>query len=254
MLPSETRRVEAVQTACSIIDALREVNSIGVTALANELEMSKSAVHAHLVTLADCGYVVSDGGQYRLSLQFLEIAEHVKGTFGQYDVIEEELTRLADETGEIAQFATDEHGKIVYLSKAEGENAVRTSSSIGQRGDMHSTSLGKAILSEMQRDRVDSIIDVYGLPQKTPNTITDRDGFHEELARVRERGYTIDDEENIAGVRCIGVPIEGKGDTILGALSITGPASRMTDERIGDELLTVLQRSANIIEINIKFS
>lgn len=254
-MPSDnTRTIDAVRTACGLLDALQEHGPAGVTRLAEELDLSKSVVHSHLATLTECEYVVKEGTQYRLSFRYLDLARHVRDQFGVYDVITGELDSLAEETGEVAQFGTEEHGQVVYLAKAKGESGVETASSVGRREYLHSTSLGKAILSQLPRERVVDIVDQRGLPRKTDHTITDRDDLLEELERTRERGYAIDDEENISGLRCVAAPVGGPDDTILGALSVSGPSSRMEMDRIESELADTITRAANVIEINSKFS
>ncbi len=102
-----------------------------------------------MATLEANEYVVNDGGTYRLSLRYLDLGEAAKGQLRVPDVVREELEELAAESGELVQFATHEHGRAVYLSKARGENAVQTGSSIGSCEYLHCLSLGKAMLARM---------------------------------------------------------------------------------------------------------
>jgi DNA-binding IclR family transcriptional regulator len=247
------RTVQAVQTAFDIVDVLQERGGAGVTELAGELDRSKSTVHCQLTTLLENEYVVKRDDTYRLSLRYLHLGEVVKSRYDVLEVVPSELDDLATETGEVAQFATEEHGRAVYLYKANGEKAVRTASTIGKREYLHCLSLGKAILAHLPRERVVQIVERHGLPRKTANTVTSEEVLFEQLDRVRERGYAIDDEEMISGLRCIAAPVTGP-DGVLGAVSISGPSSRMTDERFEDELSALVKRSANIIEINTQFS
>jgi DNA-binding IclR family transcriptional regulator len=248
------RKVQAVDIACDILSVLQDHDRSGITEIAEELGYAKSAIHTQLATLEDNELVVKDGTDYRLSLRFLDFAEGVKSRIDKYDVIVDEIDSLAEETGEIAQFATEEHGRLVYLHKSKGENGVETASSVGRREYLHSTSLGKSILSQFSDERVREIMDRRGMPQKTDNTVQDVEELLSELAEVRERGYALDDEENIEGLRCISAPILKDDGTVLGALSVSGPASRITDERIDAELSESISRAANVIQINYKFS
>lgn len=248
------RRVQAVDIACDILTVLQERERAGITEIADELGYAKSAVHTQLATLEENEFVVKDGTSYRLSLRFLDLAEAVKNQIEKYDVIVDEIESLAAETGEVAQFATEEHGRLVYLYKAKGETGVETASSVGRREYLHSTSLGKSILSQYSEQRVRSIVEQRGMPKKTEKTIQDVDELLEDLERIRERGYAIDDEENIAGLRCISAPVMKDDGSVLGALSVSGPSSRMTDERLEDELSEAISKAANVIQINYKFS
>lgn len=252
MTDCEGRIINATDNACRILAALRQLDGAGVTELADELEYSQSAVHAQLTTLRKHGLVAKEGTTYQLSLQFLEIAQHVTSRFGDIDVIRSEMNALADETGEVAQFATHERGKIVCVHRARGDNAVKTGSFMGKREHLHSTAMGKAILSTMP-DEVDEIVDAFGLPEQTDRTTTTHEELQAQLEDVREQGYAIDDEENVRGLRCVAVPVMAS-DENLGAVSVTGPTSRMTDDRIKSVLTDAVANSANIIEINYKFS
>lgn len=250
----EGRIVKATDNACRILTALRELDGAGVTELAEKLDYSQSAVHAQLHTLSECGFVVKDGTTYRLSFQFLDFAQHVVSRFGNFDIIRSEVNSLADETGEVAQFATDEDGEIVYLHKADGDNAVKTGSFMGKREHLHSTAMGKAILSTRSIEEVDKLIEDRGLPKQTENTLTTRDELLEYLERTRELGYAVDNEENVRGLRCVAVPVMATETENLGAVGVTGPASRMTEERYKTEIVDAVRSSANLIEVNYKFS
>ena len=118
---------------------------------------------------------------------------------------------------------------------------------------LQSTALGKAILAHTPRERVEQILDQHGLPQITENTITDRQELLDELEAVRERGFAIDDEERISGIWCIGAPIKSD-DRVLGAVSVSGPTSRMKNERLNDEVANMMRSTANVIEVNSTYS
>ena len=253
MAHNRTRTIDSVRIACNIVQTLQEMNGAGVTELSKELGHSKSTIHSHLATLNDEQLIVKTNGTYRLSLRLLDIAEHVKESIGNYDIIVDELEKLAEETGEVAQFGILEHEHVRYLHKAKGQNGVDTASSIGNQQPLHSTGLGRAIMAYLPRARVDEIIADVGLPAKTAATITSREELYAELERTRERGYAVDDEENIHGLRCIAAPVRD-GEDIFGALSISGPSSRFRGERLAEELPMMAQRAANVIELNTKFS
>jgi DNA-binding IclR family transcriptional regulator len=182
------------------------------------------------------------------------MAEQVKRRVCDYDVLTAEVDRLASAAGEVAQCATEEHGRLTYLYKSKGENAVETRSRVGSREYLHSTGLGKAILAHRPEEEVRTLLARHGTPRRTPNTLTDVDAVIEELATVRERGYAVDDEENIEGLRCVATPVRGADGDVVAALSVTGPASRMRGDRLRSELPDLLAGAANVVEINCKFS
>jgi DNA-binding IclR family transcriptional regulator len=244
------RRVEAVNTTCRLLELLRDRTSAGITQLAEEMDISKSTVHAHLATLRDNELVRKEGENYQLSLNFLRYGHHVREFIKSYDVIATETTRLAEDTGEVAQFMVEEHDCGVYIFKHTGENGVRTASYVGSREHLHCTALGKAILSQYQEERIERVIERRGLPRKTENTITEPTALFEELDAIRDRGIAYDHGEILEGLRCIAKPVQGPGDQILGAISISGPVSRFKSDARKEDLEETLSHSANVIEIN----
>lgn len=247
------RTVQSVQTTLDIIDILQTNQGARVTELADELGRSKGTVHSHLTTLLENEYVVKDGGEYRLSLRYLDLGEFVKERLGIFDVVKKELNDLAEDVSELAQFATIEHGYAVYLYKTGGPKAVQTASRVGHREYLHCISLGKAMLAYLPHEEVEAIVDRHGLPSYTDQTITSREELFEELDLIQEQGYAVDNEEKIEGLRCVAAPVKSSDGEVMSAVSISGPSSRMVGERFESELSSKVMRSANVIEINTKF-
>lgn len=253
-MPTNTpRQIDAVQKTCRILEYLQGSGGAGVTEIAEELEFSKSVVHAHLATLNEEDLVVKDGYTYSLGLKFLDIAETVKNGVAEHEIVRDQVRELAEGTGEVVHFGAEENGRVVYVAKSKGESAVETASRVGKRMPMHSTSLGKAILAEFSQDAVERIVDRHGLPEQTEHTITDEERLYEDLDAIRDRGYSIDNQENIPGVRCIGISVSAPEAGVLGALSISGPSQRMTDDRIENELKETIAQAANVIEVNSRY-
>lgn len=248
-----TRLIGSVDTSLQLLEVLQERDGAGVTELSTALGLNKGTVHTHLSTLRENEYVVKDGDAYRLSLRFLDLGNFVRDRIDYYDVVREEVDDLAGDCEELVQFATEEHGKAVYLYKSEGDQAVQTASRQGMRVDMHCVSLGKAMLSQFSRDRVEAIVDRHGLPQYTDNTIASRSELFDDLETARDRGYATDDREKIPGLRCVASPVV-TGNAVLGAVSVTGPYSRIQGQRWKETLPDKVKRAANVIQINAQFS
>lgn len=244
------RQVQAVQISCDILDGLRELDGSGVTELANHLDLSKAAVHGHLSTLVRNEFVVKDGDTYRIGLRFMQFGQFAKNSVPIYEITHKEIDALADQTGEVAQLMVEEHGRGVYLHKSVGDKAVMTRSSVGDRMYLHCTALGKAILAHLPEMRVDEIIDRHGLPKQTEQTIASREELKQELETIRDRGVAFDDEEILQGLRCVAAPVTSHDGTLYGAVSVSGPVSRMKDERFTEELPEVVMGTANIIQVN----
>lgn len=242
--------ITSVQTTLKIVEALKELEGAGVTDLAEQVGVSKGTIHNHLATLEHEDYIVKKDGEYNLGFRFLDVANTVKKRVKIGDLVQKEVDKLAEESGEMVLYTAEEHGLGVCLYRALGENAVQTPLYIGHRETLHHTAVGKSILAHLPEERVREIIDEHGLEQKTDNTITDPDELFNELKKVRKEGIAYNRGETIPGLIGVGAPItDQSGDTVFG-ISIIGPTSRLDSEEKIEELSEMLKRSVNIIEIN----
>lgn len=247
--------IKGTEKTVRIVETLKEMDGAGVTELADELDLSKGTVHDYLSTLREHNYVVKEGEEYYIGLGFFELGEYARDRLHIYHVAKPEVQKLANETGELANLLYEEHGLGVYLYRARGENAVTLDTHTGKRRYLHNTALGKAILAHMPEERIEEILSHHGLPEETERTITDRDELYAELETVQERGYAYCNQERVEGLQCVAVPLVSRADGhILGAISIAGPTTRMTDERVKEEILEKLLRAANVIEINVNYT
>lgn len=254
MAPNMANTIGALGTSLRILEALKLRGSAGVTELATELDLPKSTVYSHLRTLREHEYVVQRDEEYYIGLKFLSLGEHTRDRMPIYEVAKPEVNGLAEETGELANLLVEEHGQGVYLFRAKGEQAVSLDTHAGMRVKLHCTSLGKAILAYLPDERVDEIIDRWGLPAQTATTITTRDALEEELATIRERGYAHDKGERLSGLRCVAAPIKNPDGHAIGAVSVAGPTSRMKGERFNTEVPERVMSAANVIELNLTYS
>jgi DNA-binding IclR family transcriptional regulator len=247
--------VQATATAFRLVETLRSKGGARVTELADELGVAKSTVHRHLTTLTELGYIVRRGDEYDVGLGFLALGEYARTRAPAYDRLRPKVAALAEATGESVQFLVPERDRAVYVHRETGANAVDTPNSrLGESIPLHATAAGKAILSCHPPERVDEVVDRTGLPAVTANTITDRDRLREELDEIRERGLSVNREENVEGVWAYGVPVRGPDGGPLGALSVSGPAHRLRKESVEEALSARLLETANEVELNIAYS
>ncbi|CQR51810.1 MULTISPECIES: HTH-type transcriptional regulator XacR [Haloferax] len=245
--------VRTTEKTLALVEELMEKGPCGVTELASDLDMGKSAVHNHLTTLQKHGYVLKDGDDYRVGLKFLEVGGHSRKSMEVYQVAEPEVKSLAADTGELANLLVEEQGMGVYLMRAKGDDAVDLDTYAGLRTHLHTTALGKAILANLPESRVDEIIERHGLERKTPKSIGTREELFQVLEGVRERGYAIDDGERLEGLRCLAAPIKSSAGEVLGAISVSAPASRVSDEDLHGSLPERVLSAANVVELNINY-
>lgn len=247
--------VKSLVTAIRVLEAVEALDDPGVTDIADEVGVAKSTVFDHLKTLeANCFVVKTDENSYRIGLRFLDFGGRVRSQLELYRIAKDEVSKLADETGELVNLVVEEHGLGVYVDYVKGADSINLDTYVGKREHLHNTAFGKAMLAYMPEARVDAIIERRGLPAETTETVTSRADLEERLDRVRELGFAVDREERLDGLRCVAAPIKGDEAGVRGAVSISGPTSRLQDDRLMNELADEVMRTANIIEINLTYS
>jgi DNA-binding IclR family transcriptional regulator len=245
--------VRTTQKSLELVERLKEHGPSRIADLADELELGKSAIHNHLSTLRESGYVTKEDEVYALSLKFLDVGGHVRRELDLYETGEPEVRKLAMETGELSNLLAVENGEGIYLIRAKGEQAVDLDTYAGMRTPLHSTALGKAVLAFNDESFVQRVIDRHGLPAITDRTITDRGTLFDALETIQERGYAIDQGERIDGLCCVAAPIKTDEDTAIGAISVSAPASRISEDRLHGELFEQVTAAANVVELNLRF-
>ncbi|WP_137287772.1 IclR family transcriptional regulator [Halorussus salinisoli] len=247
--PSKT--IKSVQKAFDIVERLQQLNGASIAELSTELDLPKSTIHSHLTTLRERGYIVKTGDTYYAGLLFLNLGTKARERHSFFSKVKPKMERLAQETNERTQLMIEEHGRGIYVYRAHGSHGVQTASRIGKPRHLHTGAAGKAILASLPEERVERIIDQWGLPPLTPNTLDTSEKLFDELAAIRERGYAINREEHIEGLWAIGAVIENDNQ-VLGALSISGPTYRIKEQGNEEEIRHKLLGVINEIELDMQ--
>lgn len=250
---SRNHRIGTVETTFDIIEMLVEAEKATLSELANAVGMPQSTVYDHLMTLQDRGYVLKEGNSYRPSLRFLKLGGRVRFDKDLYHIARPELRKLTNETGEPATLAIEEGDYAIYTYSTEGEYTTRSSEFDGSHTWLHANAPGKVFLAHSSKDRVECLIDQYGLPASTEHTITDPTALYEELETILEQGYALDSEEGKLGMRGVAKPIFSPDREVLAAVCVYGATRRMNTEDFVEQMLKPLERVVDVIEINLSY-
>jgi DNA-binding IclR family transcriptional regulator len=195
--------------------------------------LAKSTVHRLLQTLAGHGYAVRDpvSGRYHLGLKFLELGAIVSSHLTIQMIARPHLQRLMEASRETAHLGLLEGREVVYADKIECPQTIRMYSRIGRRSPLHCTALGKALLAYQPEPVLGDLLRA-GLHRNTPRTITGARRLREELQRIRDEGYALDNEEFEEGLRCVAAPVRGHTETVVASVGIAGPATRLEPARL----------------------
>ncbi|MFW5419135.1 IclR family transcriptional regulator [Nocardiopsis sp. CNT-189] len=227
----------SLRRALAILDYVRsrpaDSGGASLTQLAEGVGVNKSSVLRLSAPLVEAGLLTRDArtGRFRLGPAALSLWQAYLDQMDLRSVASEHLRGLMRRTGHTCHLVLLDGHDVVYADKVENTTTVRMASRIGSRRPAYRTAVGKAILAFSPADLVADVI-AAGLPAATPRTVTDPEVFTEELRRVRERGYAIDDRENEPEVRCVAAPVFDHNRDPVAAISVSSLASRLPAARV----------------------
>lgn len=232
---SPSEGTAALDKALDVLDAVgSSAQGLAQAELAERLGLPRTTLYRLLATLVARGLLRRDPLRrvYCLGFRCFEYARAAHATPDLAAAASTELRALRDLTGETSYLAVLDGAEVLTLERYDGAHSHRSASAIGQRKPVHCTSQGKAILSTLDAAARDALIKDLPLRAVTPRSITDRRRLAAEIKLTAARGYSIDDEEIVPGVRCVGAPIVDAAGKVRGAISVAGPAYRLTLERL----------------------
>ncbi len=253
--PKPTNLVQTIERTSLILDILgQSPQGISIRDLSEKIKLPKGTTHRLISSLAYFGYARQDSKtrNYFLGLKLVELGNLLLSQLDLRKEAEPLLRDLAERTKETVHMVFLDRDEIVYIDKVELDHnpgGLRMASRVGLRNPAHSCAVGKVLLSYLPEEELNRIIKEKGLIKRTENTMTDPSQLKEHLKSVRSQGYAIDDEENERGIRCIAAPIYNETGKAVAAVSISGPAFRVT-KKIVQEILKkeVMETASKISE------
>jgi IclR family transcriptional regulator, KDG regulon repressor len=247
--------IQSVERALKILDLFDEYTSeLKITEISEKMGLHKSTVHSLLKTLQEHSYISQnpEDGKYRLGLKLAERGNVVISHMDITKTAKNYLLDLSAKTKQTVHLGILDGREGVYIDKVEGEQSIIRYSRIGRRLPLHSTAIGKVLLAYQSPNKMELLLKNYHYQHQTANTIINETVFREELEKVKEQGYALDDQENEQGVRCAAVPIfNGKGH-VLAALSISTLVSRVNDQEL-HLFIDLLKRSCKELSEQMRY-
>jgi len=218
-----------------LLEALAAGEAIqSVSDLARNLGIDKSSASRLLKTLESSGAVEQDplSRGYMLGSMLVHLGQTVLRRLDLRTVAQPFLENLVRDTGECAHLATLANGHALYVSQATPPRGVNVDAPVGTLAPLHCTALGKVLLAFQAENVISSMVADMHMEKFTRRTVTYREDLIKQLRQVREAGVAFDDEEFSIGVRCMAAPVFRHAGVVVGAIGISGPSPRVTDDRI----------------------
>lgn len=236
--------VQSVDRAFGLLEAVAEAGgSARLSELAASTGLPLPTIHRLLRALVSNGYLRQEASRsYALGPRLIPLGERAARMLGSWAI--PHLSELVAQIGETANLAMFEGDLVIYVAQVPSAHSMRMFTEVGRRVSAHSTGVGKALLSQLPDDEVIDLLGRTGMPARTERTLTTPETLLADLAKVRDRGWAMDDAEYEAGVCCLAMPVPDAPARV--AISISGPSSRVTAERVGTILPVLGQVSRRL--------
>jgi IclR family acetate operon transcriptional repressor len=240
--PERAFSLASVDRAAAILAAFDDLPELALAELARRTRLSEPTALRYATSLATHRLLERDGatGRYRLGLRLFELGHKALRERDPRAVALPHMLRLRNRFEETVNLAMRHGDDLVLIEVIESPRSIRKGALLGDRDYWHASSLGKAILAHLDRAEAQAVLQRHEREKLTPQTITSVERLLDELDVVRARGYAVDDLENESDLRCVGAAVLDRHGLPRYALSIAGPANRLTREAahgMGPDLL-----------------
>jgi len=225
----------AVERTLLILEAVAQrEGGMSNADFSRKLKIPKSSASYILRTLEQRGYLrrSNEDGKYRLGMKVLSLSRAALSGIDVRQAALPIMKHLVDQIHVTTHLAILDHGEAVYIEKVEAPSFIKMDTWVGRRMEVHSTAVGKALLAYLDAKEREAIIRTRGLKKLTPHTITSVPKIMKEFERVRQLGYSVDDEENSLGARCIGAPVFNSQGGVEASIGSTGTINVVTRDAV----------------------
>jgi IclR family KDG regulon transcriptional repressor len=248
--PKSDYAIQTVSNAVRLLETFYEGDQLGVSELSRRLGLHKNNVFRLLATLEESGYIeqCQSSEEYRLGAGCLELGSAYRRGHDLIRCARPVLEELSQNLGETAHLAVLRGFEVVHLDGVQPSQLIVTTSRTGLRLPVHCTALGKVLLASSEpavREEFSNTLEAgRQLDGRTPSTITDHMKFLEHLQSVAVQGYGVDLEECEPGLRCAAAPVWDACTGAWAAISVSGPAFRLSDDRLHGEVVGQITEAA----------
>jgi DNA-binding IclR family transcriptional regulator len=232
--------INSLEKGTSVLELLAEKGALSVTKVAEHLGLNRTGSHRFLATFRELGYVEKNqDNRYQLTFKMLELGMKMANRFEIRREARSYMQELSLAFRETVNLGFRDGLDVMHLDKIDSLEILRMDSPVGSRAPAYCTALGKACLAFLPQNELDVLLDGVKLKPYGPHTITSKKRLRQELEKIRNQGYAIDNEELAYGLRCVAAPIFDHTGLPRYSISVAGPAMRLTEKRMQQVQKTV---------------
>ena len=221
--------IKSLDRAMEVFEYLSEQQGKTLSGLASEMGQSPATIYRVLITLEGRGLVEFDPAEqlWHIGAQAFVIGARFTRRTSLVERARPIMRKLMELTGETANLGIEKAGQVLFVSQVETNESIRAFFPPGTLSLMHASGIGKALLAEMDDQRLNRVMNEHGLARYTEHTFVDGDALRDELCEIHQRGFSFDGEEKNIGMRCIAAPVFDINQEAVAGISISGPTSRV---------------------------
>lgn len=241
--------VQSLERGLAVIRAFsHDRPRLTLSEVARETGMTRAAARRFLITLEHLGYVTSDGRLFALRPSVLNLGYAYLSSFSLTEVAQDHLEELAAQLHESCSASVLDGDDIVYVARSSTNRIMTIGLSVGTRLPAYCTSMGRVLLAALDDDELDAYLEGTEFDSRTSHTITSEAELRDEIARVRQQGWCLLDQELEDGVRSVAVPVHDASGRVIAAVNTSAHATRVPLETLRDDFLPPLLECARQIE------
>lgn len=252
--PSRPDFVKSLERGLAVIRAFDAQHpQLTLSEVARETGLTRAAARRFLLTLVELGYMRTDGGRlFSLRPRILELGYAYLSSLSLPEVAQPHMEALVAQAQESSSLSVLDGDEVVYIARVPTKRIMAVAISVGTRFPAYATSMGRVLLAAQPAEWLDEYLASTELRPLTRYTITDPAKLRTVLARIRNQGFAIVDQELEEGLRSMAAPIHGENGSVVAALNVSAHASRGTSAAIKEELLPPLLDTARRIEADLR--
>lgn len=248
--PTAVPLVSAAVRVLAVLEQLSRQRAIGLEEISREIKLAKPTVYRFLLTLQELGYVRRvDGERWAITLKMFNVGSRALDHLDLHSASRPIAEELSETLGETVHMGVLEGNSAVYVLKIESRYTIRMFSRVGRRIPLYCTSIGKVLLAFSKIEEREMALKGVRLLAFTEKTLTTRAALDAELARIREQGFALDDEEHEMGIHCIGAPVFDHTGSVVATISVSWPGFRYKREEEHEKIDTIKAAAARISAI-----
>lgn len=248
--------IQSLQRAFDLLDIVGSSEKpLTLKELAMEAGLPRSSAYRFLRNLEYRGYLrCDDDGQYHLGLKFLFLQQKGEQKYELKNLARPYMEHLSKVTGETVHLGVLFENRVLYMDSLESSQLIRMVAQVGTTIGVYCTSLGKALVMDRSDEEIRSIVASEPMTPLTQWTLSNEASFFKVMNDVRARGFALDERESSPDSRCVGAPIRDREGRIVGAISISGPISRMTGAYIKEVVVPALLKETRDLSVFLGYS